>query len=147
MRYYVPFDLTDESFNVPLVDCVRRELQNLDGVLSVDLLDNAYGRDLIVIELGGDRLTEEIVEALAELGDPVTEQMEEMGYPGWGEIYPEQAMPEWVRPKGKADAYMGGDIVFHNGAAFVSQVDENRYEPGGVSGGWDPVEFEYVWTE
>ena len=135
-----------EGLNGLLVDCARRELQSLGCVRSVELLDSAFGRDMTAIELDGVRLSEEVVGVLVRLSDTVADQMEDMGNSGWGEVVPHQAMPEWIQPKSKAAAYMGGGIVFHDGAADISRVDENQHEPG-KEGGWEPVEFEFVWTD
>ena len=38
--------------------------------------------------------------------------------------------PEWVQPTGAHDAYNIGDKVTHNGKAWVSDVDNNVWEPG-----------------
>ena len=45
--------------------------------------------------------------------------------------------PEWVQPVGAHDAYKAGDKVSHNEKHWVSDVDNNVWEPGGV----------YGWTE
>ena len=38
--------------------------------------------------------------------------------------------PEWVQPTGAHDAYNTGDKVAHNGKTWVSDVDNNVWEPG-----------------
>ena len=38
--------------------------------------------------------------------------------------------PEWVQPTGAHDAYNKGDKVTHNGKTWVSDVDNNVWEPG-----------------
>ena len=38
--------------------------------------------------------------------------------------------PEWVQPKGAQDAYMMGDKVAHNGIRWLSDCDNNIWEPG-----------------
>ena len=38
--------------------------------------------------------------------------------------------PEWVHPTGAHDAYNIGDKVTHNGKMWVSDVDNNVWEPG-----------------
>ena len=38
--------------------------------------------------------------------------------------------PEWVQPTGAHDAYNIGDKVTHNGKKWVSDVDNNVWEPG-----------------
>lgn len=40
--------------------------------------------------------------------------------------------PEWRQPTGAQDAYMTGDKVSHNDKHWVSDVDNNVWEPGGV---------------
>ena len=45
--------------------------------------------------------------------------------------------PEWVQPIGAHDAYALGDKVSHNGAHWVSTVDNNVWEPGVY--GWNEV--------
>ena len=44
--------------------------------------------------------------------------------------------PEWIQPTGASDAYMSGDKVSHNNLHWVSDVDNNVWEPG-----------VYGWTE
>lgn len=48
----------------------------------------------------------------------------------------EDGYPEWVQPLGATDAYNTGDEVAHNGKHWVSDVDNNVWEPG-----------VYGWTE
>lgn len=38
--------------------------------------------------------------------------------------------PEWIQPTGAHDAYNKGDKVSHNGAHWISDVDNNVWEPG-----------------
>lgn len=38
--------------------------------------------------------------------------------------------PEWIQPTGAQDAYMAGDKVTHNDAHWISDVDNNVWEPG-----------------
>lgn len=45
-------------------------------------------------------------------------------------------VPKWVQPLGATDAYMQGDIVAHNDKTWVSDIDNNVWEPG-----------VYGWTE
>ena len=47
-------------------------------------------------------------------------------------------IPEWKQPLGGHDAYNTGDLVFHNGQTWESQVDGNVWVPGDY--GW----IEYV---
>lgn len=44
--------------------------------------------------------------------------------------------PEWVQPSGAHDAYMKGAKVSHNSKHWISDVDNNVWEPGA-----------YGWTE
>lgn len=48
----------------------------------------------------------------------------------------EDGYPTWVQPFGATDAYSKGDKVSHNGSHWVSDVDNNTWEPG-----------VYGWTE
>lgn len=45
--------------------------------------------------------------------------------------------PEWVQPVGSTDAYMAGDKVSHNNKHWISDVDNNVWEPGVY--GWKEV--------
>lgn len=38
--------------------------------------------------------------------------------------------PEWIRPQGSADAYMTGNKVTHNEKRWISDIDNNVWEPG-----------------
>lgn len=38
--------------------------------------------------------------------------------------------PEWKQPAGAHDAYMKGDKVSHNEKHWISDIDNNVYEPG-----------------
>lgn len=49
---------------------------------------------------------------------------------------PGEEWPEWVQPQGYHDAYGAGDKVSHNGKHWISDVDDNVWEPG-----------VYGWTE
>ena len=44
---------------------------------------------------------------------------------------------EWVQPTGASDAYQTGDKVTHNGKTWISNVDNNIWEPGVY--GWDEI--------
>ena len=46
--------------------------------------------------------------------------------------------PEWVQPLGAHDAYALGAKVSHNGKHWISNVDNNVWEPGIY--GWDEAE-------
>lgn len=43
----------------------------------------------------------------------------------------------WTQPLGATDAYMTGDVVEHNGKQWVSDVDNNVWEPGVY--GWTQI--------
>lgn len=47
----------------------------------------------------------------------------------WKEISVEE-WPEWVQPAGAHDAYQTGDKVTHKNRHWVSDVDNNTWEPG-----------------
>lgn len=49
---------------------------------------------------------------------------------------PREEWPEWVQPQGYHDAYGTGDKVSHNDKHWISDVDDNVWEPG-----------VYGWTE
>ena len=49
---------------------------------------------------------------------------------------PAEEWPEWSQPIGAADAYMNGDKVTHNEKHWISNTDNNVWEPG-----------VYGWTE
>lgn len=49
---------------------------------------------------------------------------------------PWEEWPEWVQPQGYHDAYGTGDKVSHNDKHWISDVDDNVWEPG-----------VYGWTE
>lgn len=49
---------------------------------------------------------------------------------------PSEEWPEWIQPTGGHDSYKAGDKVSHNGKHWVSDVDNNVWEPGA-----------YGWTE
>ena len=46
--------------------------------------------------------------------------------------------PRWVQPTGAQDAYMKGDKCSHNGKHWISDVDNNVWEPSVY--GWTEVE-------
>ena len=48
---------------------------------------------------------------------------------------PAEEWPEWSQPIGAQDAYMVGDKVTHNEKHWVSNTDNNVWEPGVY--GWD----------
>lgn len=43
---------------------------------------------------------------------------------------PSVEFPEWIQPTGATDAYMKGDKVSHNEKHWVSDYDNNTWEPG-----------------
>ena len=45
-------------------------------------------------------------------------------------VTPPGVIADWVQPAGAHDAYMQGDIVTHNGQTWISNVDNNVWEPG-----------------
>lgn len=49
---------------------------------------------------------------------------------------PSSEWPEWVQPVGSTDAYMAGDKVSHNNKHWISDFDNNVWEPS-----------VYGWTE
>lgn len=50
---------------------------------------------------------------------------------------PSAEFPEWIQPTGATDAYMKGDKVSHNEKHWVSDYDNNTWEPGVF--GWSEV--------
>ncbi len=54
----------------------------------------------------------------------------------WTRISVEE-WPEWVQPTGAPDSYMTGDKVSHNEKHWISQYDNNVWEPGVF--GWEEV--------
>lgn len=50
---------------------------------------------------------------------------------------PSQEYPEWVQPVGSTDAYALGAKVSHNGKHWISDYDNNVWEPGIY--GWHEV--------
>ena len=48
---------------------------------------------------------------------------------------PAEEWPEWSQPIGAQDAYMSGDKVSHNNGHWISNTDNNVWEPGVY--GWD----------
>lgn len=51
----------------------------------------------------------------------------------WVEVAdPSIEWPEWVQPTGAHDAYMTGDKVSHNEKHWISDIDNNIWEPGTV---------------
>ena len=56
----------------------------------------------------------------------------------WVEVAdPAIEFPEWVQPTGAHDAYQTGDKVSHNEKHWISDIDNNVYEPGVIY--WDEV--------
>lgn len=47
-----------------------------------------------------------------------------------------ETIPEWIQPE-STNPYMKGDKVTHNGKTWVSNIDNNVWEPGIY--GWDEV--------
>ena len=43
---------------------------------------------------------------------------------------PREEWPEWVQPVGASDAYVINSQVSHNGSHWISDVDNNVWEPG-----------------
>lgn len=43
---------------------------------------------------------------------------------------PREEWPEWVQPVGASDAYAINSQVSHNGSHWISDVDNNVWEPG-----------------
>lgn len=57
----------------------------------------------------------------------------------WVEVPdPSQEFPEWKQPAGAHDAYSKGDKVSHNDKHWISDVDNNVWEPSVY--GWTEVE-------
>ena len=49
----------------------------------------------------------------------------------WAEIPgPAEEWPEWKQPAGAHDTYSKGDKVSHNDKHWISEIDNNAYEPG-----------------
>ena len=42
----------------------------------------------------------------------------------------DEGIPEWVQPLGSSDSYMKDDETSHNGEIWVSDIDNNVWEPG-----------------
>lgn len=51
---------------------------------------------------------------------------------------PAEEWPEWRQPTGAQDAYAAGAKVSHNGKHWISDVDNNVWEPGVY--GWSEAE-------
>ena len=47
-------------------------------------------------------------------------------------------IPAWKQPTGAHNAYQSGDKVKHNSKAWISNVDNNVWEPGVY--GWEPLD-------
>ena len=64
----------------------------------------------------------------------------------WAEVLiPDpEVIPEWVQPD-STNAYSKGDKVKHNGKTWISEVDNNVWEPGAV--GTESLWSEYVAEE
>ena len=43
---------------------------------------------------------------------------------------PAEEWPEWSQPVGSHDAYMKGDKVSYNGSHWISDIDNNVWQPG-----------------
>lgn len=52
---------------------------------------------------------------------------------------PSIEFPDWIQPVGSTDAYPLGAKVSHNGKHWVSDVDNNVWEPGVY--GWSEVNY------
>ena len=50
---------------------------------------------------------------------------------------PEEEYPEWIQPLGATDAYALGAKVSHNDKYWISDIDNNIWEPGVY--GWSEV--------
>ena len=48
-----------------------------------------------------------------------------------------ETIPEWIQPD-STNPYQTGDKVIHNGATWISTIDNNVWEPGAY--GWTKVE-------
>lgn len=49
----------------------------------------------------------------------------------WAEVPdPAEEWPEWKQPTGAHDTYSKGDKVSHNEKHWISEIDNNAYEPG-----------------
>ena len=55
----------------------------------------------------------------------------------WVRVAEPGTIPEWVQPAGAHDAFSKGDKVTHNGKTWISDVDDNVWEPGVY--GWSEV--------
>lgn len=51
---------------------------------------------------------------------------------------PAEEWPQWSQPIGAADAYMAGDKCSHNDKHWISNTDNNVWEPGVY--GWDEAD-------
>lgn len=54
----------------------------------------------------------------------------EPGVSGWREVLPDGEIGAWIQPTGAHDAYAKGAVVTHNEFTWVSDVDDNVWEPG-----------------
>lgn len=54
----------------------------------------------------------------------------------WARVSIEE-YPQWIQPTGSADAYQSGNKVTHNDKHWVSNIDNNVWEPGVY--GWNEV--------
>jgi hypothetical protein len=50
---------------------------------------------------------------------------------------PEEEYPEWIQPDGAQGAYAAGNKVSHNDKKWISNVDNNVWEPGVY--GWNEI--------
>ena len=44
--------------------------------------------------------------------------------------FTDAGVPVWTQPLGAMDAYAAGDQVEHNGSIWISEIDNNVWEPG-----------------
>lgn len=51
--------------------------------------------------------------------------------------FTDSGVPVWTQPLGVEDAYMTDDIVSHNGKRWMSDADNNVWEPGVF--GWEEI--------
>ena len=58
---------------------------------------------------------------------------------------PGEEWPEWVQPTGAQDAYPLGAKVSHNEKHWISNVDNNVWEPGVF--GWDEADASFLVEE
>ena len=87
----------------------------------------------------GDRRRDEynglVYEVYAAAGDNLYPPHEVLNI--WRRVY-EEEWPEWVQPTGAHDAYAKYAKVTHNNIKWVSDYDNNTWEPGKF--GWSKAE-------